>query len=232
MTTSAIEALLPGPIGAPVAATDESSVASEAADFESFLTLLTAQLRNQDPLAPLDSTEFVAQLANFSSVEQQIQTNDKLDALAERGLNDGIADLASWIDRDIVATDGSFRATGDPVQFRLPPITGAQRVEARIVSEDGNVINVIPVSTEAEGPQTWDGRSASGTVVTDRDLRIELAVYREGVVSETVPAQVARQVTGIRGTAAGPLLELSDGGTLSPDLIGRLSAKSPEVADS
>lgn len=48
-------------------------------DFETFLRLLTTQLQNQDPLDPTNSTEFVAQLANFSSVEQQVQTNTKLE---------------------------------------------------------------------------------------------------------------------------------------------------------
>ena len=65
---------------APTAATDQSAAAA-AADFETFLSLLTTQLRNQDPLKPLDSTEFVAQLASFSAVEQQINTNAKLDAI-------------------------------------------------------------------------------------------------------------------------------------------------------
>ena len=51
---------------------------SGSSDFTTFLKLLTAQLRNQDPLKPLDSTEFVAQLATFSSVEQQVKTNDTL----------------------------------------------------------------------------------------------------------------------------------------------------------
>jgi flagellar basal-body rod modification protein FlgD len=48
------------------------------ADFQTFLTLLTTQLKNQNPLEPLDSTQFVAQLASFSSVEQQVKTNDRL----------------------------------------------------------------------------------------------------------------------------------------------------------
>lgn len=58
-------------------------------DFQTFLQLLTAQMRHQDPLEPLDSTQFVAQLAAFSSVEQQIQTNAKLDLLNENLTREG-----------------------------------------------------------------------------------------------------------------------------------------------
>jgi flagellar basal-body rod modification protein FlgD len=54
------------------------------ADFQSFLRLLTAQLRNQDPLSPLDSTQFVAQLASFSTVEQLASANTRLDKIADR----------------------------------------------------------------------------------------------------------------------------------------------------
>ena len=53
------------------------------ADFDAFLTMLTAQVRHQDPLAPLDSTQFVEQLATFSAVEQQVETNKHLEAIAE-----------------------------------------------------------------------------------------------------------------------------------------------------
>ena len=60
----------------------QTAARSAAADFDSFLNLLTAQLRNQDPLQPIDSTQFVAQLASFSTVEQLIGTNERLDALA------------------------------------------------------------------------------------------------------------------------------------------------------
>ena len=66
-----------------------------ASDFETFLKLLTSQLRNQDPLKPLDSTDFVAQLASFSAVEQQVNTNTKLDQLLGALTRSGIDEAAS-----------------------------------------------------------------------------------------------------------------------------------------
>ena len=69
----------------PVAETSEAgSTGAPAVDFQSFLQLLTAQLRYQDPLAPLDSTQFVAQLAGFSTVEQLVNANRRLDEIAAR----------------------------------------------------------------------------------------------------------------------------------------------------
>ncbi len=61
----------------------QSPLSNVAEQFDTFLKLLTAQVRNQDPLAPLDSTQFVEQLATFSSLEQQVQTNTLLQSLSQ-----------------------------------------------------------------------------------------------------------------------------------------------------
>lgn len=59
-----------------------SGLATTGDEFNNFLELLTAQIRNQDPLEPLDSTQFVEQLATFSTLEQQVQSNTRLDTIA------------------------------------------------------------------------------------------------------------------------------------------------------
>ena len=97
-----------------------------AGDFETFLSLLTAQLRNQDPLKPMESTEFVAQLASFSAVEQQVRTNDRLDELAksDRLESRRVAGL-----RDVVERALAERA--DALERR--------RVEGRVVEGHGDL---------------------------------------------------------------------------------------------
>ena len=85
-----------------------------SADLESFLTLLTAQLRNQDPLSPLDSTEFIAQLASFSSVEQQIGTNSRLDQIVDQAVNGDIASFANWIGKN---GDGNLEGISE---YKIP----------------------------------------------------------------------------------------------------------------
>lgn len=83
MDFSALGALAPSN-QAPDADASAADQARQAAssDFDAFLSLLTAQVRHQDPLAPLDSTQFVEQLATFSSLEQQVTTNDHLETIA------------------------------------------------------------------------------------------------------------------------------------------------------
>ena len=66
---------------ADTSASPNATSSNAAEEFETFLTLLTAQIRNQDPLAPLDSTQFVEQLATFSGLELQAESNQKLDQI-------------------------------------------------------------------------------------------------------------------------------------------------------
>jgi flagellar basal-body rod modification protein FlgD len=83
-------------------------------DYQSFLTLLVAELKNQDPTKPMESTDFVAQLATFSQVEQTIQTNDKLDQILKTS---ALAQADSLIGREITSPDGS--ATGVVAEVRI-----------------------------------------------------------------------------------------------------------------
>ena len=97
------------PIPQSVAANSTASAAS--VDYDAFLQLLVAEMQNQDPTKPMESTEYVAQLASFSNVEQAIQTNEKLDSLLNSSF---IASAGSLIGRTITSADGS--TTGEIVQ--------------------------------------------------------------------------------------------------------------------
>src|SRR5215813_8442151 len=75
-------------------------------DFNNFLTLLTTQLKNQDPLSPMDSTQFTQQLVAFTGVEQQINTNAKLDQLIGLDKSNLTTGAATYIGNEIEATSG------------------------------------------------------------------------------------------------------------------------------
>ncbi len=91
-----------------------SSTGASSLNYDAFLKLLTAQMKFQDPTKPMDSTQFVAQLASFSNVEQAIKTNTKLDALiTSMALNqaDGL------IGKTVTSADGTL--TGKVVAIRI-----------------------------------------------------------------------------------------------------------------
>ncbi|BCG86112.1 flagellar basal body rod modification protein FlgD [Mesorhizobium sp. 113-3-9] len=88
------------PVGANSATTSTSKT---AVDYQSFLKLLIAEMKNQDPTKPMDSTQYVAQLATFSQVEQSVQTNTKLDQIMQ---SSALSQADALIGRSITSADG------------------------------------------------------------------------------------------------------------------------------
>ena len=104
------------PTGAdrPPAATQSASVSKTQVDYQSFLKLLVAQMKNQDPTNPMDSTQYMAQLAAFSQVEQSVQMNTKLDQMLQSST---LEQAASIIGRTVTSADGEI--TGKVEEVRL-----------------------------------------------------------------------------------------------------------------
>ena len=88
-----------------------------SSDFETFIKMLTTQAKYQDPLEPIDSSAYAAQLAQFSMVEQQVQSNELLTALTEQLGGSNMAGMANWI--------GMEARTTAPAYFDGAPITVA-----------------------------------------------------------------------------------------------------------
>lgn len=95
----------------PAASTGPQKV---GVDYDSFLKLLVAELKNQDPTEPMDATQYVSQLATFSNVEQSIQTNDKLDEILRAGF---LQQAGSLIGRTLTSPDGTI--TGKIEEVRV-----------------------------------------------------------------------------------------------------------------
>jgi len=93
------------PVGANSTATSTSKT---AVDYQSFLKLLIAEMKNQDPSKPMDSTQYVAQLATFSQVEQSVQTNTKLDQIMQ---SSALSQADALIGRSITTADGNTTGT-------------------------------------------------------------------------------------------------------------------------
>lgn len=199
------------------------------ADFDSFLRLLTAQMRNQDPLKPMDSTEFVAQLASFSTVEQIIGTNERLDDLLASAGADGASGLADWIGRQAAGVDGRFLATGEPRNFPLPEVAGATRVEAVLRGADGTERHRFDVIGNAGGLGTWDGRDSEDRVVgAGTPLTLELVYHSGEEIVARKPGGVLDTVTGLTAGDDGPSLLLSDGRALKPGQVSAIISPSEQ----
>src|SRR5450432_447402 len=134
---------------------------------DDFLKLLVAQIAHQDPLKPMDDTAFVSQLAQFSSLEQTMGINTRLDALAaqERGNSNtalaGLVGKSLTVKGTITTLDSS--GIGAPVTFSLG--AQAQSVDVNISDSTGKAVRTMHLGAGAPGlvQATWDGRDDSGT---------------------------------------------------------------------
>lgn len=95
-------------------ATQTAAGKAQTVDYQSFLRLLVAQMKNQDPTAPMESTDYVAQLATFSQVEQSVQINAKLDGILQAST---FAQAGDLIGREIESSDGKIKGTVESVRL-------------------------------------------------------------------------------------------------------------------
>lgn len=145
---------------APRRATSDTGASRITSDFETFLRLLTTQMQHQDPLNPMDSTEFASQLAQFSGVEQQVRTNELLTGLQAGFATLGMGQIGGWIGMEAQA-DTPIRFTGTPITLSGDPPALADRRELVVRDDRGAIVQRTPVPL---GPDRfdWDGRDAAG----------------------------------------------------------------------
>jgi flagellar basal-body rod modification protein FlgD len=158
------------------AQTQDQSV-TLAEDFNQFLTLLTTQLQNQDPLDPMDSTEFTNQLVQFSQVEQSINTNSKLDDLVslQLGSISGVALGYVGMDVNYISREFNFNGeTASKVNYVLP--RDAVESNINIFNEAGELVFSDTVPREA-GPNeyVWNGQTNGGSIAEPGTYGIQIA---------------------------------------------------------
>jgi flagellar basal-body rod modification protein FlgD len=141
---------------------------NKSLDRDAFLKLLVAQLKNQDPLKPQDNAQFVAELAQFSSLEQSMGINDRLDLLAAQnaGLANaqavGLVGSVATVRGSMVTVDGTGVGTG--IGFSLSAKSNSTIVTVR--NQSGQVVRTLDVGERNAGfvSLTWDGRDDAGNI--------------------------------------------------------------------
>lgn len=128
-----------------IAATSELETAknNNTVNYDAFLQLLITQIKNQDPTEPQDSGQFLAQIASFSSVEQQIQTNESLEKMLTQNLLNGATDL---IDRQIFAADGTTGGTVVAVSSTSEGLIAETENGDKVLVDDSVTIRAKPTN--------------------------------------------------------------------------------------
>lgn len=198
-----------------------ASSAAGAADFNTFLQMLTAQLKNQDPLNPMEGTEFAVQLATFSGVEQQTRTNQLLEQLAAQA-GGGLGQLSQWI--------GKEARTTQPVWFGDSALTldiapAPEADEVLLVARNANGKEMM---REAIGPGTgqieWFGRDATGQRLPKGQYSFEIISLRNGEAISHDSVGAYGRVTEAQMGSDGHEVILEGGTTVASSEISALRA--------
>ncbi|MEM6939036.1 MAG: flagellar hook capping FlgD N-terminal domain-containing protein [Pseudomonadota bacterium] len=210
-----------------VASSEANAVISS--DFETFLQMLTAQARFQDPLEPIDSSEYAAQLAQFSMVEQQVLSNDLLTSLTTQLGAGNVTQLAGWIGME-ARTSAPVGFNGSPLTLYPSPAPGAEQVNLIVRDGTGAIVQQaqIPVSSE---PVLWAGVSDSGAPFPAGAYSFEIDSRRQGQSISTSAVDTYARVTEARLLDGTTQLVLAGGSTISAEEVSGLRAP-PEPAAS
>ncbi len=188
-------------------------------DFETFLKMLTVQMQNQDPLNPMESTEFATQLAAFSTVEQQVRTNDLLSALGAQMGALSVSQLSGWV--------GMAARADMPVNFSGSPVTLTVKGDhladsATLVVSDalGNEVQRLSVSTDRHEME-WAGVSASGAPLPAGTYSLTVESHLRGELISVDPVHVHARIVEARNEDGTPILVMDSGQEVeSSDVVG------------
>ncbi len=175
---------------------------------DEFLKLFMSQLQNQDPLDPQSNSDMVAQLAQFTQVEQGATTNTDLSSLVAAQTSNSNASLSSLVGRDCNAKAGDFtiNGTGTPPPLSITSTSATKNAQVTITDSNGKTIRQIAVPNGTSSMIQWDGRDSSGNVVPPGSYHIAVTSANNAAVT----AQWQGKIDSVELSASGSSLRMGD----------------------
>ncbi|MGP9810577.1 flagellar hook assembly protein FlgD [Rhodopseudomonas sp. NSM] len=199
-----------------------SSTTGIADNFQTFLTLLTTQLQNQNPLEPLDTNQFTQQLVQFAGVEQQLKTNESLSSLLKMQSTAQTTQAMNFIGANAVVDGSKSHYDGKTAGWSLStdkPVTA----QVSIQSSTGQTVYSGKFTLNAGANQgfTWDGRGNDGAQWPEGDYTLSVVATDAAGQQATVSTQIQGTIDSVDLTQSPPMLSIG-GQTFSLDQIKRV----------
>jgi flagellar basal-body rod modification protein FlgD len=201
------------------AATSALASSQIAGNFQSFLTLLTTQLQNQNPLDPLDTNQFTQQLVEFAGVQQQLNTNDSLATLVSLQQTAQSTQALGFVGKTAVVNGNTAALTNSTATWQLSVPT-ASTVSISIASSTGQTVftgNYAAVAGNNQ-PFTWNGQGSDGTQLPDGNYTMTATAKDASNNTVAITTQIQGVVTSVDLTQSPPLLSI-DGQTYTVNQI-------------
>jgi len=198
-----------------------------------FLKLLVTQLQQQDPLNPMDDQAYVAELAQFSSLEQLTNINSGITTMTSAINSQGQVNAVNFIGKDVTAAGNTIVKSGtdiSQVSYTLP--SAATTVQASIFDANGNIVKTMTVGAQTAGNYSlgWDGTDSSGSQASDGTYSVTISAQGADGTALTVTPQISGTVTGVQNNSGTYMLNLSTGQQVS--LLGITSVNNPTASTS
>ncbi|MGI9413627.1 MAG: flagellar hook assembly protein FlgD [Hyphomicrobiales bacterium] len=186
------------------------SNATIADDFDSFLSLLTTQLQNQNPLEPLDTNEFTAQLVQFTSVEQSIATNKNLEQLVALSVTNAFQSAVGYIGKTVTAAGSVTQLSGGQAVWNYNLTADAPETTITIRDSTGQTVftETRPASAGAN-TFTWNGQLENGTQAPDGAYSISVQAKDASGNNVGATTETEGVVTAVDLTGTEPILTIN-----------------------
>jgi flagellar basal-body rod modification protein FlgD len=185
-----------------------TSAASLSDNFDTFLTILTAQIQNQDPLEPMDSTQFTDQLVQFSGVEQQIRVNTQLETLIKATNSSAGASLSGYLGQEAEIDSAGAQFTGEAINWRYELPSDATSTTVTVTDAAGKVLYSKAGELAAGSHEfIWNGElNAGGAAAEDQPYWISVVAEDANKAAITPLHSLVTKITGVDLTYGEPAL--------------------------
>jgi flagellar basal-body rod modification protein FlgD len=181
-----------------------------SSSYETFLALLTAQLKNQDPLAPLDTNSFTQQLVQMTGVQQQLLSNQLLQQLVTQGTNGSVQDALGLIGQSVTATGTDAALSGGKASWAYELPKTANQATLTVTDSGGRVMWSGPAPNLAKGQHAfvWDGKGTNDGV-DGQTYKLTVTATDSNGLAMTPTTYTQGLVTAVRQAATGPMVNVS-----------------------
>ena len=180
-----------------------------ASNFTQFLTLLTTQLKNQNPLDPMDTNQFTQQLVQFAGVEQQLKTNDTLGNILTASQSASSASATSYIGKTVTADGSTSQLAGGSASWSLTPARAASKAVITILDSKSNVVATQTTSLAAGSQSyTWNGKTSAGLTAANGNYSIKVSATDATGANVAVDTSLSGTVDEVDLSGTSPILSI------------------------
>lgn len=219
MSVEAIAAAQAAQTAATAKSAADTASASLSGNYTMFLTLLTTQLKNQDPTDPMKSAEFTQQLVQYSSVEQQIQTNKNLENLLSANIFQAANTAVGLIGKQVESYSNGATLKDGEANWTIDLDDAAPNTTVQVLDKNGKTVYSEKINgAKGDQPFTWDGKDSDGNTLEDGSYFLQVTANDAAGQSVNSYIRTKGIVTAVDITSSNPVITVNGAQILYSDV--------------